>query len=312
MKIFLTAVAVLVAVAAAGPAAAQDDDLEDLLVQVGKDYAIGYTSPLLYGFGPNQNANLFHTAAIPRTGLMFGVGVKAMGTYLSAEDQSFRTVRTGVNLGDYFDDPSLDGVSGTVVMGGPTLFGDTETEGALVGYANGIQVASQSTISGLVDTRWVPAVTPEAYIGGVMGLKAIVRWVPDITTDVGKLKYWGLGAQWNLNALAPTLPVDVLIGYMSQKFEVGDMVTSEASSLHLGVSKSFPALTVYGGFAKESSSMDVAYTYEATGDGVAFSVDGRQETRFTVGVTLDILMKLNVEMGHGDLTTYSAGLMFGY
>ncbi|MBE0565088.1 MAG: hypothetical protein IH621_03960 [Krumholzibacteria bacterium] len=302
------AVAVL-SVLVAGSAASADE-LEDLLVQVGRDYAVGYSSPLIHGFGPSQNANLFHTAAIPRTRFTFGVGVKFMGTYLAAEDQSFRTVRSNIDLGDY--DPSFAGQNGTVVMAGPTLFGDTETDGAVIGYANGIEVFRESTIPGLVDTRWVPMVTPEAYVGGLAGLKLIVRYMPSIGTDIGDVKYWGIGGQWNLNAVAPTLPVDVMIGYMTQKFEAGSIVEADATSLHLGVSKSLPALTFYGGFAKESSSMDVTYVYEGTGTDVSFAVDGRQETRFTLGLTLDILMKLNVEMGHGDLTTYSAGLLFGY
>ena len=181
----------------------------------------------------------------------------------------------------------------------------------MVGYYNGVEVFRQTTISGLIDTRWVPMVTPEAYVGGLYGLKAIVRYMPTTGTDVGDVSYWGMGGQWSLNGVVPTLPVDVMIGYMGQKFEVDGLIEANSSSLHLAVSKSFPALTVYGGFAKESSSMDVSYVYEATGDQISFSVDGRQETRFTLGLTLDILAKLNVEMGHGDLTTYSAGLMFG-
>lgn len=290
-----------------GPAAG--DELEDLLVQVGRDYAVAYSSPLIHGFGPGQNSNLFHTAAIPRTGLTFGVGVKAMGAYMAAEDQSFRKVRSGVDLGTY--DPAFAGQTGTVVMSGPTLLGDTETDGSVVGYINGIEVFRESTIPGLVDTRWVPMVTPEAYVGGIAGLKAIVRYMPSVGTDIGDLKYWGLGAQWNVNSVVLGLPLDVMVGYMSQKFEAGDIVEADATSLHLGVSKSLPALTVYAGVAKESSTMDVSYVYEETGTDVSFSVDGRQETRVTLGATLDILMKLNVEVGHGDVTTYSAGLMFG-
>lgn len=308
-RLVTTALAVAVLSTWAGGIAVAGDDLQDLLTEVGQDYAIGYSSPLVQGFGPNQNANLFTTAHIPRTGLVFGIGIKAMGTYLAEEDQSFQTVRTNVDLGAF--DPAYAGYTGNVVMGGPTLFGDTETDGALVGYYNGVEVFRQSTIPGLIDTRWVPLVTPEAYVGGIYGLKAVVRYMPTTGTDVGDVKYWGLGGQWNLNSLAPTLPVDVMIGYMSQQFEVQGLIDANSSSLHLAVSKSLPALTIYGGFAKESSSMDVSYVYEGTGDAISFSVDGRQETRFTLGLTLDILAKLNVEMGHGDLTTYSAGLMFG-
>ena len=311
MRRLLTAVLAVATVFAwmAGAAWAQDDDLQDLLRQVGEEYAVAYAAPLIHGFGPNQNANLFHTAAIPRTGLTFGVGVKVMGTYLAAEDQTFRKVIPDVDLGDY--DPTLSGQTGTIVMSGPTLFGDEDTEGQIVGYYQGVEVYRERTITGLVDTRWVPLATPEVYLGGIAGVKAVVRYMPSVGTDIGDAQYWGLGLQWNVNTVVPTLPVDVLVGYMGQKFEVGDIVDADAASLHLAVSKSLPALTVYGGLARESSTMDVSYLYEDTGTRVEFSADGRQETRLTLGATLDILMKLNVEMGYGDLTTYSAGLMFG-
>jgi len=286
-------------------------DLDTEIVKVGQDYATSYAAPLIQAAGPNLNGNLFQTANVPWAGLTWGAGVKFMGTYLAAEDQNFRKVSTNVDLGEY--DPALAGMTGTVVMGGPTMFGDTSARGYIAGYVDGIQVFRESTIGGVANTRWVPMVAPEGYVGGVAGVRAIVRYMPSFNTDVGKAEYWGLGAQWNINGLFPALPVDVLIGYMGQKVKVGDYVDADMSSFHLGLSKGFTALTVYGGFAKESSSMDVAYVYEFDGTrtNVDFSVDGSQETRFTAGVTLDVLFKFNVEMSHGDMTTYAAGLMFG-
>ena len=289
-----------------GPARA---DLDTEIVKVGQDYATAYASPLIHAAGPNLNGNLYQTAHVPWGALTFGVGVKFMGTYIAAEDQNFRKVMTDVDLGAY--DPTLAGQRGTVVMGGPTMFGDTSARGYVVGYYNGVEVFRQATIGGVANTRWVPMVSPEAYVGGFFGLKGIIRYMPSFNTDVGKAEYWGLGAQWNINGLFPALPVDVLVGYMGQDVKVGEFVDANMSSFHLGVSKGFTALTVYGGFALESSKMDVAYYYEDGDTNVAFAVDGRQESRFTVGLTLDILLKLNLEMGHGDLTTYSAGLMFG-
>ena len=311
MKRLFTAVLAVATLSAWGAGAwAASSDLQDLLQQVGRDYGEAYAAPLIQGFGPAQNANLFATAHIPRSSLELGVGVKAMGTYLAAEDQTFRKVRSNVDLGAY--DPAFAGQTGTVVMGGPTVFGNTDTDGTVVGYVNGVEVFRETTIPGLVDTRWVPMVTPEAYVGGILGLKAVVRYMPSVGTDLGDVKYWGLGGQWSANALFPLLPLDVMVGYMGQKLDVGDIVSADASSVFLAVSKSLPALTIYGGAAKESSSMDVSYVYDRTGTEIAFSTDGRQESRFTLGATFDFLMDLNVELGYGDLTTYSAGLMFGF
>ena len=292
------------------------ENLEDLLTQVGEDYAEGYASPFIYAFGPNQNSNLYQTADLSWGGLTWGVGVKAMGTYLNEADQSFRKVIENVDLHDYFPDDFPVGTTGDIVMGGPTMFGDTATDGTLKGYQNGLEVASYDAIPGLLDTRWVPMATPEGYIGGFVGLRGVIRWLPSIDIDeYGKFEYLGLGAQWNINGLFENLPVDIMVGYFTTELKVGTLIKSTSSSLHLAVSKSFPALTVYGGFAKEQSDMDLKYIFEDPvnniSEPVAFSVEGRQDHRWTLGVTLDILLKLNLEMGHGDLTTYSAGLMFG-
>lgn len=310
----------LVAVLTVGVAAGvQAQDLEELLTQVSEDYALSYASPFLYGFGPNQNANLYNTAEIPWGGLTFGIGVKVMGTKINSEDQTFRTVIADQDLHDYFPNefPVAGVAFGDIVMSGPTIFGSTSQVGTVKGYFSGMEVASYDAIPGLVESDFVPLATPEAYVGGIFGLRGIIRWFPEIDlSEFGKTKYMGLGLQWSPNGLFENpLPVDIMVGFFSQSLEVGTILKSSGTSYHLAVSKSFPALTVYGGFAKEDSDLDIAYTYvdEANGinESVAFNVDDGQEHRWTLGVTLDILMKLNLEMGHGDMTTYSAGLMFG-
>ncbi|MDO9171682.1 MAG: hypothetical protein Q7W29_07620, partial [bacterium] len=95
-------------------------------------------------------------------------------------------------------------------------------------------------------------------------------------------------------------------------------VATDAQSMYLAASRSFALATVYGALSKESSSMDVAYTYTHDVDGspvddeVNFSVDGIQDSRLTLGATLNLGLKLNAEAGFGDVTTYSAGLLFGF
>jgi hypothetical protein len=293
-------------------------DLEELLSEVGEEYARSYTSPFLYGFGPNQNANLYNSASISWAGLSFGVGVKAMGTKLNDEDKTFQRVLKDKDLHDYFPDEFPEGTMGDIVMSGPTIFGNTETDGTVKGYVSGLEVASYDAIPGLVETSFVPLLTPEAYVGGIFGLRGIIRWFPEIDlSEYGKTKYMGLGLQWSPNGLFENpLPVDIMVGVFDQSLDVGDILKSSGTSYHLGVSKSYPAFTVYGGYAKEESDMEIAYTYidEANGieESIAFTTEGRQDHRWTLGVTLDILMKLNLEMGHGNMTTYSAGLMFGF
>ncbi|MBD3221315.1 hypothetical protein GF314_08720 [bacterium] len=307
---------VLLALAAmALPAASQDDDadLEDLLTQVGEQYARAYTAPLIHSWGANQNSALYHTAEIPESRLTVSFGIKVMGTNINEDDQTFRTVLEDVEVGDYFD-----GVSGTgdVVMEGPTIFGDTETAGTLTGYVGGLPVAQEEAIEGLIDTRWVPLFAPQLEVGGYFGVRGSLRWLPEIDLgDYGKTKYMGYGLSWSPNFLLKDLPVDVMVGFFNQQIDVGTIVETDASSLYLAASRKFSAFVVYGGFASESSTMDVSYTYEddVVGEAeVSFETDGDMESRFTLGATLDTPVKLNAEMNVGTMVVYSAGLMFGF
>ncbi len=303
---------------------AQATDLQQLIEQVGPVYGEAYSSPFIHAFGPNQNSNLYSTANIPWSGLTFGVGIKVMGTNLNEADQTFQTVVRIDDLGDL--DPGLAGQSGMAVMSGPTIFGDTETDGRVDLYASGVFVGSIDGIPGFWDTRWVPMATPEAYIGGIFGLKATVRYFPSMKLgDIGNSEYLGYGLQWSASGVLEDFPIDMMVGFFTQSLDVENtqglgedkLIDSNANSYFLAISKSWPALTVYGGFAIESSDMKVAYYFEDPdfpdlAQDVSFSVDGRQDQRFTLGITLDILLELNVEAGFGDMTTYSAGLMIGF
>jgi len=303
---------------------ARADSIQQIIEQVGPEYAEAYASPFIHAFGPNQNANLFSTANIPYTGLTFGIGVKVMGTKLNEEDKTFQKVIRIDDLGDF--DPNLSGTSGTVVMSGPTIFGDTETDGRFDLYANGVLVGTFDGIPGFWDTSWVPLATPEVFIGGIAGLKFTLRYFPSVNMgDFGKTKYLGYGLQWSASGVLKDLPIDLMAGFFLTSLDVentqglgqDNLFESSANSYFLAVSKSWPSLTLYGGFSIEDSEMKVAYYYEdedypALTQDVSFTVEGRQKNRFTIGLTLDILLDLNVEAGFGDMSTYSAGLMFGF
>lgn len=296
---------------AAVPAAAEDNELEGLLEEVTAEYAQAYLAPFTHSFGPNLNGGIYHTAAIPRSRLTIDFGVKVTATHLAEEDLAFQKVFAVDDLGDY--DSNFAGQSGVIVMSGPTVFGDDEEMGSVAGYVGGVQVFSQETIEGLVDTRYSPLVVPQASVGGIAGLRATVRWLPEVDLgDVGKTKVFGYGLQWSVNTVAPTLPVDVMVGFFNQTVEIGTLIETDASSMFVAASKSFALATLYAGYAKEDAETDIAYTFSGDGSAVAFTVDDTQDSRFTVGATLNVLAKLNLEMGHGDLTTYTAGLMFGF
>jgi hypothetical protein len=149
-------------------------------------------------------------------------------------------------------------------------------------------------------------------VGGIAGLKASLRWLPEVDLgDYGETRYLGYGLQWSASGFLPTLPVDVMVGFFTQEIDIGTVVDTEATSYYLAASKQFGLATLYGGVARESSTMSVSYEEETTGATVDFETDGDNEARFTLGATLDVGAKLNAEIGLGNLTVVSAGLMFG-
>jgi hypothetical protein len=304
-----------------GLAMAQDDDLdlEELLEQVGENYARGYLAPLSTGFGVNQNSALFHTAEIPGSTLKIDFGFKVMASKLSDDDKTFSTVtsvtldeRYGINPGH----PAYN-QTGQLVVAGPTVFGDPDAKGSITAYYAGLPVYAEDGIEGLVDTDYVPLVMPQASVSGLMGLRATVRWLPDIEldADIGSLKLWGFGLSASANYWLPTLPVDVSAGYFNQQLDIGEYLQTDAKAFYVACSKNYAAFTFYGALSKEESSIEVAYDYTYDDDGtpttesIDFKMDGVQEKRFTLGATLNAPLKLNFEMGFGELTTYSAGLM---
>ncbi|MEZ4389140.1 MAG: DUF6588 family protein [Candidatus Krumholzibacteriia bacterium] len=295
---------------------AVSEDLEQLLTRVGEQYAKGYAAPLVSAWGANQNSALYHTADIPHTGLTFAVGLKFMGTHLNEDDQTFQTVLQDVELSNFLPTGHpFYNATGDVVMRGPTIFGDTETDGTMTAYVGGLPVYQFDAIPGLVDTRWVPLAAPQLDVGGIYGLRASLRWVPEVDVgDYGKTKYVGYGLSWSPGFLLPPLPVDVMVGFFTQQIDVGTIVETDATSFYLAASKNLGLITGYAGVAAESSSLKVAYTFEEPGFDpvdVDFTLDGEQSARFTLGATLNGPVKLNVEMNVGTLAVYSAGIMFG-
>jgi len=316
-KGFTASLLILVLMSWAMPALAQDDgnELEETLEKMGSAYAKGYLAPLISGFGINQNSALYHTAHIPGSALTITVGLKVMATKLTDNDKDFSVVEDITIDEDWGVDPGDFGYgdAGQVVMSGPTVFGSEDDPGYMRVYYHGIQVYEEelTDLSGFIDTDYVPLAMPQASVGGIMGLEATLRWLPEMTFSDMKVNLMGFGLAASANHWIPTLPVAVKVGYFKQSLDVGEYIETEAKSLYIAASKAFTLATVYGGLSKESSSMDVSYTSE-DGDDIAFSLDGAQESRMTIGATVNLGLKINAEIGMGDLTTYSGGVMFGF
>ena len=115
-------------------------------------------------------------------------------------------------------------------------------------------------------------------------------------------------------------PVDITAMFAMQQLKVGDILESKHTAFNVHVSKKIPLLitsiTPYIGVGFESSSLDVDYTIEGTGnsliDGtpVKFSLDGDNGFRARAGLSIRLLIfKIYADYALGDYKAYSAGFM---
>jgi hypothetical protein len=241
-----------------------------------------------------------------------------MGSRLAEDDQTFQKVSTVTldeNVGIYPGDFGY-GETGTMVYTGPTVFGEDDP-GTITAYYQGIPIDTQAGIEGLVNSRWAPLIMPQASLSGAGGFRVTLRWLPEIDAgDVGKIKLFGYGFQYNISQhlTAPPMGLDIMVGLFRQSLDIGDIVGANASSYFVAASKSYGVATIFGGFALESSSFDVEYMHEHDGqeDKVSFEMDGLQERRLTLGGSLNFGGLLSAEMSFGRLTTFTGGVGFAF
>jgi hypothetical protein len=269
-------------------------DVEDNVSGYLTENGTMYLQPLADTFGANINSGLFQSAHIDRFGFHFSIGLVAMVAPVSDEQKTFIAVPE-----DDFNPPA-----GTEL---PTIFGQEE----------GVEVPGvDEPIPGAWETDWVPLAVPQLTLGSVMGTELTFRWFKtSVDEEVGDIKLFGWGIRHSISQYIPLMPVDIAVGYFRQTFDVGDLVDARASYLGLQASMSIGVLCFYGGLGFESSSLDIAYTYEDE-DGeetdVAFELDGKNATRFTIGLALNLpVVKFFVDYSLAKQQTASAGISFG-
>jgi len=299
---------------------AEVERLQHQLEEVEGEYAAAYLASFVTALGVNQNSRMFSTAHVPTTQLTISFGLQLMGSRLAESDQTFRSVRQVVldeRFGlDPVNDSGVYGETGTLVLEGPSFFGDEEVAGAYSAYHNGIRVWTEDGIEGVWESRWLPLFMPEVSCGGFAGLRATLRWLPPIALpeEVGTIRLLGFGVQYNLSQhiKEPPAGIDLMAGFFHQSFGLDDVVSSRATSLFAVASKTRGIATFYGGLAFERIRTDVEYTYRFEGgsERVTFEAKGQQGRRLTVGVTLGGPVRFNLEASFGKLANLASGITF--
>ena len=180
-------------------------------------------------------------------------------------------------------------------------------------------------VTGLLeDAPALPLASPQLTIGTILGSQFTFRYLPEVEIDpeIGKFKYFGFGVQHNPVVWfgEDALPLEISLGYFTQRMSVGTLFEANATAFGVNASKRLGwgalNLTPYAGFMLERSSMTFTYDYELdtpTGripQKVTFELEGENKSRITAGVSLKILLfNINADYNWGTYKSVSAGVM---
>jgi hypothetical protein len=277
------------------PTIVQAQKVEDLVSKYSSKNGTGYLQPLGDAFGANINSGLFHTAQIPQ-GFYLSVTLEAMGALISSDRKTFSATT---------EDP----FSPTTTTKAPTVFGSVDPV-SVPGVGG-----TEYVFPGGINLSTFPLIVPQLTVGSLLGTEAVVRYVQvKVSSDVGEIKLLGGGVRHSVSQYLMNFPIDLSVGIFIQKFDLGDIISANATFIGVQGSYSTGILTVYGGPAYEKSHMDVSYNSDSdTGNKVTFKLDGANSLRFTVGAGLKLaVLLIHADYNLGSQSVITAGVGFGF
>lgn len=325
--------------------------VEETLIKLSGIAAQKYIEPAMTGFGSNLNSGWVNQ--VPQA-KMFGfdlnIKIVGMGTFLNDKAKTFNAAskfrfssdQADHILSSYASDPNYPALKQAflaqewdVAFSGPTIIGK-ESENLKItfpgGNVGGVNVApyveTVGAVKGLLDELTIlPTGVPQITVGTVMGTAFSLRYLPKMNIDkLGDFTFSGFGlihnpAVWFSNPL----PVDIGIGFFTQKLKIGSMIESTATQYGVYVSKTIGtiiAIVPYAGLTIESSKTTVNYNFDystyingaliTAKDKINFEMEGENSSALLVGATIKlIVVNLNIDYKMAKYNTLSAGVSFG-
>ncbi len=265
-------VCVALVLALAAPVAAQT--IEDYLSSYTGANATGYLQPIVDAIGADLNSGLYHSAAIPKSGLSIKLELVAMSAMFKDSQSTFTaTTESGFS-------PTQDAEASTVV--GPEaatiVSGDHNAQYAFPG---GFNLQSFSLA--------VPQIRVGFWSGTEVLVRAIAGEIGD--TEIGDLSLYGGGVRHNISQyFGEGFPVELAAGVFYQEFKQGgDLLETTALSYGIQASKDVGILESYVGLMAESTKTDLKYESTASGtpEDTLVSFDSGTNFAGTLGIKLD-------------------------
>jgi len=173
----------------------------------------------------------------------------------------------------------------------------------------------------------MPLMMPQISIGTIFGTNLTLRWLPEIPNpqkDMPKYKVFGWGIQHNFSQYMLFMPIDLSIGYFTQKIKIESIFESTSSEYGVFAAKEFGLdflnITPYGGFTLETANTKVTYNQKIPDPTdplrqidlpINFDIKGDNKTKFTLGLALRITaLTINADYSVSKYKTYSLGAGF--
>ncbi len=342
----------------------QSPTFEQTLQRLSLDAAKAYVNPIVSGFGADLNGGWFHRAPRSEMlGFDLEFGAVVMGAFFKDDAKTFSSSgnfsfsqQQAQNLTNFvLTDLSIPAGSRAAVqnslisqivaqnftlsVSGPTVVG-AKKDSIRIRFASKtfttpagpVIVPGQDVtlpVSGYLENlKVLPLAAPQLTIGTFFGSQFTFRYLPSYNDkDLGKMTYFGWGIQHNPGVWfggVDALPLDLSLGFFTQKLKVGNVLETKATTFGVNVSKrlgwGFLNLTPYAGFMLESSTMSFAYDFSAPDpannyqptkiEHVTFDLEGANKSRVVVGLSFKLLfVNVNADYNFGKYNSATAGVM---
>lgn len=328
--------------------------LEETLSSLSSIVGKAYVKPVISAFGSNLNSGwVSQVPSATKLGFHLDLKIIAMGSFFPSDVKSF--VESGQF---YFSDQQAatilqnSGVSQSnpnysqlksqiqntpfnVNFSGPTIVGSKNQYLSInfpgqtfQGYQLTSTTFTANAVKGFLDELpALPTAAAQLTVGTVFGTNVSIRYFPDTDVkDMGKFSFFGAGFIHNIGVWFPNpLPVDIGVGFFTQKMKVGSIFESDATQYGVYASKTFGfivSITPYVGLTMETSKTTVSYNYQSnqTVNGVpvppvkiSFDIEGDNSSSAVVGFNLHLaVVNINVDYKLAKTSTATAGVSFGF
>jgi hypothetical protein len=327
-------------------------NLESSLARLSSRIGEAYISPIIPSFGSNLNSGwVSRVPEATKLGFYIDLKIIAMGSVFKDKPKTF-----SINDQFYFDDAQTKAIlanSGitpsnpsytlyynqiynqpnNVTMTGPTITG-SKNQSILINYPgnttlhiNPYNVEMKDVSGFLEELPLFPTGAVQLTVGTIAGTHIAFRYCPpiEIDKDLGKFDYFGIGFIHNPGVwFKNSLPIDIGLGYFTQKMRIGTIFESKASQGGIYLSKTFGgvvSITPYAGLTMETSKTTVSYSFQSNQSingvpvkpiNISLELDGENSSSAVVGLTIHLaIINITGDYKFAKTKTFSVGVSFG-